>query len=166
MTEITDIRAIAPHGTRPAVDWFAFIFAALTTPVVFGVSGILGLVYGILVTGVAAVLSLPAYVAFGLPAFFLSITRFRSRAGRPDLMVITIFGFLANGLSLPMAYAYSLYDGASEARAIDSALTYAGLGMVAAPVMALIFGLIYRGLETSSAPVARPTQARRDLLCA
>ncbi|MEL7000865.1 MAG: hypothetical protein AAFP68_21665, partial [Pseudomonadota bacterium] len=105
---------------------------------------------GLAFTLVAAVLGFPAYVLCGLPAFYLSIRSFRARDGRPDIEAIVLSGFIANALSFPLAYFYGLYSGWAEAQAHGKALWYAGLGMLAAPMIALQFGLCYRRAVTQA----------------
>ena len=151
MTEITDRYDTPQQEAAPRIDWGAFVAAAVVAPMWFAATGVLAFGYGLAFTLVAAVMSLPAYVLFGLPAFYLAIRSFRTQDGRPDIQAIVLSGFIANALSFPLAYFYGLYSGWAEAQAHGKALWYAGLGMLAAPMIALQFGLSYRRAVTQAA---------------
>lgn len=144
MTEISVKEVIfLPDAAHHPVDWRAFIFAAVLTPFVFALSGALGLLFGALFTSVAAVLSIPAYLLFGLPTFYYVITRYGRPTGWSGAFWMAIAGLMANAGSLPLAYYFQLIQGSPISQAQEDALIYAGLGLLCAPIMAVIFGLIF-----------------------
>lgn len=156
------INTMVPSAQRYPVSWRSFTIAATATPFVFAVAGVLGAGVGVFFTLGAAILGFPAYLLLGLPAAYFAIARFRNRKGRADVIAITLTGFVANAGSLPLAYLGLVLSGESDGQAADLALTYAGLGMVAAPVMALIFGVIYRMLIAVEARKSNDEKEIRD----
>lgn len=152
MTEmIVDTDMVWPTERHRDLNIRRFVLATFATPVLFAISGLLILGGGVLFTIVAAILSLPAYVLLGLPAFRYVIRHHRNRFGQVDRTAMALAGFAVNAGSLPLAYAYQLADGQSAGEAANLALWYAGLGMLAAPVMALIFAEVYRGPQKRTA---------------
>lgn len=135
------------------VDVGRFVLATVATPVLFAISGVGIAGVGFLFTVVAAVLSIPAYLLLGLPVFHYVIRHHQDRSGKVDRVAMALAGFVVNAGSLPLAYAYLLLEGHDTGRAAETALWYAGLGMLAAPIMALIFAEVYRG---SSRRTAQP----------
>ena len=163
MTEMTGyINAMLPSAQRYRVSWGSFAIAAATTPFVFAVAGVPVAGVGAFYTVGAAVLGFPAHLLLGLPAAYVAITRFRDRKGKVDLLAITLIGFVANAGSLPLAYLGLSQSGESMRQVADLALLYAGLGMIAAPVMALIFGVIYCMLITAEARKSNDEKEIRD----
>ncbi|MEM0988415.1 MAG: hypothetical protein AAGK00_06000 [Pseudomonadota bacterium] len=146
---MTDARVLIEcPSLRPVarVDWRAFLNAAWITPVVFAVSGLVFLFYGVFVTVAAVVLGLPAMLFVGLPMAYLAITRCRDREGRASLAAILGAGLLAHLITAPvMPGIYVLiYSGVTYGNAVGF---YATWGLAAAPIQALIFGLLYRSIE-------------------
>ena len=122
----------------------AFIAAAILTPILFALSGIVFFFYGVVITAYAAVLGLPAMILLGLPCAYLVITRRPAQDGLASLGDITMSGLAANFLAFPFGVLVIAVLGEPISDAIQVVLFYCGCGLIAAPVEALIFGLLYR----------------------
>ena len=145
MTEINERNALSwPPATRMPVDAKAFTIAATLTPFVFGVSGVIIMGYGIFFTLGAAIIGFPAYLLFGLPSAYIALGRLSDGSRSGDYGTLLIVGILANAGSFVLAYLFQLNEGSPYADPIEDALIYAGLGLIAGPVQALIFGWLYR----------------------
>ena len=166
MTERNEIIGrMLPTGTRRVIIWRAFIWAAATTPIILALSGVIFLGYGVIVTLFAAVLGFPAYVAFGIPAAFLALSRLSDGARGADYLALLVVGVFANIGSFAGAYLYSLVTQGPGTRPIEDAIWYAALGLVFGPIQALIFGVVYRSQTVPSS--TRPkTRDQGDVPCA
>lgn len=148
MTEMHEIDVIAwPAAQRRMLDLRAFLFATVVTPFVFAISGVIALGYGVVVTAGAAIFGFPAYLLFGVTGAYLALTRLSDGSKGGDLGALFITGILANAGSFALAYGYQLSEGGRYGDPVGDALTYAGLGLIAGPIQALIFGFLYRSWE-------------------
>ena len=82
------------------VDRKAFVIAAVLTPFLFALSGVILLGYGFFVTASAAVLGLPALVLLGYPIAWLVISRLPGSDGKAPL------GGLCLGSLVALAFAW------------------------------------------------------------
>lgn len=162
MTEISEKYLITwPAARRRNIDVGAFVFAAVLTPFAFAITGVIGLFYGVFITAGAAIMGFPAYLLFGLPGAYLALTRLSDGSKGGDFGALFIIGILANAGSFALAYAYLLYEGGRFVAPVDDALLYAGLGLIAGPIQALIFGMMYRNWESRNAK-PHPSQKQRE----
>lgn len=168
MTEITEKTLINwPDARRRTIDLRAFIFAASLTPFVFAITGVIGLIYGVVVTAAAAIMGFPAYLMFGLPGAYLALTRISDGSKGGDFGALFIMGILANAGSFVLAYFYQLSEGGRYADPVEDALLYAGLGLIAGPIQALIFGMMYRSWARPDAcSTSNPQQHEGEMQCA
>ena len=126
------------------LDCRVFAIALVLTPFLFGLSGVILLGYGVFITGAAAVLGLPAYLLGGIPAAVVAITRMPERSGRASIGSIVGAGLCAHLLTTAL-FALVVMMGPFETAALVAFLpSYLMFGLIAAPLEALIFALIYR----------------------
>ena len=170
MTERSEIiDRMLPARTRRVIIWRAFIWAAVATPVILAISGAIFLGYGVIVTLFAAILGFPAYVAFGIPAAFLALSRLSDGSRGADYLALFVVGIFANIGSFAGAYLYSLITEGPGTRPTDDAIWYAALGLVFGPIQALIFGAVYRSLtvqKRTPKSIQLKTRKQGDVPCA
>ena len=76
MTEGSEIIHLDwPCTRRVPVDIRAFTIAAVLTPFVFGLSGMIAMFYGVFFTLGAAIMGFPAYLMFGLTGAYIALSR-------------------------------------------------------------------------------------------
>ena len=145
------IRLIGPRQVR--VHAGAFVAAAVLTPLVFSLTGVIFLLYGVVVTAYAAILGLPAMICLGLPLAYLAISRVPLSDGTASVGAIATSGFIANGLALPLGFGVLTLSGQDAGSAWAFMLFYCGCGLLAAPLQAAIFGVVYRVIAPRAEPV-------------
>lgn len=88
----------------------------------------------------AVVLGLPCYALFGLPLGWLAVRRWH-RQGRARLADAVVVGLAAN---LPSPVVYALGVDTLTFDTANTVLVFTGLGFLFGPVLAVLFGGIYR----------------------
>lgn len=137
-----------PRAERvgPRIDWAAFAVALAATPPVLALGGIF-----LIVPPLAVVLGLPAYLVCGTPAAAVAAWLWHRAGGRGSVLGFVLAGLVAN-LFGPIGYVTfaalaPLFTGEAEffTPGLEELMFLMVPGFVFAPVMGLIFGLIYRG---------------------
>lgn len=125
------------------IDGRAFTIAAIGTPLAIGIVGI-----PLVLPPFAAVLGLPAYIALGLPVFWLML-RFCPRiADAWPCLGFTAAGFLANLGTYPLyLFLSALQSGGLPSSAHSFGWFVFRYGLFFAPLHGLVFGLFYRWLR-------------------
>lgn len=131
------------------VDWRAFALAMVLTPFLFAISGVILLFYGVLITASAAVLGLPALIIGGVPAAIIAITRMPLADGRASVGNLVGSGLCAHFLT-SILFVLAILAAPLQAGHLGAFLpSYLMFGVIAAPIEALIFALLYRSLATA-----------------
>ncbi|MEM7745765.1 MAG: hypothetical protein AAF409_18860 [Pseudomonadota bacterium] len=146
-------RVFGPRRVR--IDWGAFVLAAVLAPVIFAISGLVLLFYGVFLTIGAVVMGAPVYLTLGLAAAYLAITRHAGPDGLPGYGACLGAAFLATLAAWPGAVAVVMWGGDPLAAAIGHATTYVFLGLIAGPIQGLLFAWIYRA-NAIATPVSEP----------
>ena len=124
----------------------AFVAASLLSPLIFGCSGVILAGYGILITAYAAFLGLPAMILLGLPLAYVAITRRPLQDGTASVGDITAAGFVANFLAFPLGVIVLIFPLMDLGAALSFMMFYCGCGLIAAPLQAAIFGVLYKAI--------------------
>lgn len=126
------------------VDWRSFALAMFLTPILFALSGVILLFYGVFITASAAVLGLPALIIGGIPAAIIAITRMPRNDGRASVGTLVGSGLCAHFLTAVLIV-LAILAAPTETGEVAAFLPgYLMFGMIAAPIEALIFALLYR----------------------
>lgn len=124
---------------RYRVPFGPFLLALALTPVALGLAG------GILIIPFfAAILGLPAQLLLGGPMAWIVSARYANATGHVALDALAAGGFFANILAFPAGLTVLLLTGEHIAQALDTMLFYCGLGVIFAPLEAVIFGMLLR----------------------
>ena len=150
-----------------------FLCSLLAAPLFFGLGGTLimalvllvgwgGTLFGMLhlLSGLgkvllvvplfAGILSVPAYLLLGVPAFWMIIKRFPEAVERREVVPFVVAGLIANLGTYPLYFAGFPMFGGPVAGAERLALLCFGFGIVFAPLYGLAFGALYCGLLPES----------------
>lgn len=168
---MTDIAECIPSSG--AVHRGVFLCSLLAAPLFVGLGGTLfmallllvgsgGTLFGMLhlLSGLnvallvvplfVSMLSVPAYLILGVPAFWIIIKRFPETVERREVVPFVVAGLIANLGTYPLYFAgYPMFGGA-VAVAEWLALLCFGFGIVLAPLYGLAFGALYCGLLPES----------------
>lgn len=132
-------------GPRVAdLDLPVFMLAVILTPILYGLSGAILLGYGVFFTAGAAIMGLPAYLLGGIPAAALAISRLPERSGRASIGSIVGTGLCAHFVTTAIFAAILLIGPVESPGLVKFLPDYLFLGIIAAPLEALVFALIYR----------------------